>query len=147
MKSACSSFTTATHKHRSLGAGALQGYHGWRGTMEHSCNNVTANEPFIITINYCTMHASHCMMPWVPSVAQFALIDTFQALTWPSGTSCCAAVFQHQRCLWLTYHSTDVHPVHWHGATSLREGWWSLHTPPRCKLLLLPPGRTELQTL
>ena len=64
MKSACSSFTTATHKHRSLGAGALQGYHGWRGTMEHSCNSkhifsVTANELFIITINY---YIAQCML-------------------------------------------------------------------------------------
>ena len=30
---------TATHKHRSLGGGALLEYHGCRGTMEHSCSD------------------------------------------------------------------------------------------------------------
>ena len=69
------SFTTATHKHRSLGGGALQGYHGWRGTMENSCNNkhilsVTANAPFIIQLLHdaCTsLHDTIECLQWLNS--------------------------------------------------------------------------------
>ena len=57
---------TATHKHRSLGGGALLEYHGCRGTMEHSCSDkpilsrITAGKLFTMgTLSASSMIYSH----------------------------------------------------------------------------------------